>query len=76
MTGAASRFPRRCRFAPVPPDELTRRLGGHFEEVLNAARGSLSEISKPAQHAQVWNAEGYAACKADRCRLEVIPGGH
>jgi len=53
--------PSGARFAPVPPDELTRRLGGHFEEILNAARGSLSEISKPAPHAQVWNAEGYTA---------------
>ncbi len=64
--------PSGTRFAPVPPDELTRRLGGHFEEVLNAARGSLSEISKPAQHAQVWNAEGYAALLE---RARAIIGG-
>lgn len=53
--------PSGTRFAPVPPDELTRRLGSHFEDILSAARGSLGAVRKPAPHAQVWNAEGYAA---------------
>jgi HTH-type transcriptional regulator, sugar sensing transcriptional regulator len=66
--------PSGARFAPVPPDELTRRLGGHFEEILNAARGSLSEISKPAPHPQVWNAEGYTAL-LERARA-IIGAAH
>jgi predicted transcriptional regulator len=49
------------RFAPVPPDALTRGLGSRFEDILSAARGSLGAIRTPPEHAQVWNAEGYAA---------------
>ena len=49
------------KFAPVPPDELTRQLGGQFTDILSAARGSLVEISRPVEHAHVWNATGYTA---------------
>jgi hypothetical protein len=48
------------RYAPVPPLELTRRLGDRFQGTLAAAQGSLQELAQPAEYEYIWNAHGYA----------------
>lgn len=53
--------PAGVRYAPVAPGELTQRLGNHFLDVLGAAQEALTNISPPAEHEYIWNAEGYAA---------------
>lgn len=52
--------PTGVRYAPVPPSELTRRLGSNFQQALDSAKLSLEEITTPAEHEYVWNARGYA----------------
>ncbi len=49
----------KVRYAPVSPDELTRRLGSRFQATLQATERSLSEIASPAQHEHVWSTESY-----------------
>ncbi|MGH7546015.1 MAG: TrmB family transcriptional regulator, partial [Gemmatimonadota bacterium] len=44
------------RYAPVAPEELTRRLGSRFERALSAARTAMAEASKPREAEFVWNA--------------------
>src|SRR5262245_14170727 len=48
------------RYAPVPPSELTQRLGDRFQDTLAAAQRSLQELAQPAEHDYIWNARGYA----------------
>jgi predicted transcriptional regulator len=61
--GAAVRLdtPEGARYAPVSPEELTKRLGKRFQETLDDARDSLEKIATPAEHEYVWNARGYVA---------------
>lgn len=49
------------RYAPVAPEELTRRLGSRFEHALKAARSAMAEAAKPRETEFVWNARGYEA---------------
>lgn len=49
------------RYAPVAPEELTRRLGSRFQQALKAARSAMAEASKPQEAEFVWNARGYEA---------------
>jgi predicted transcriptional regulator len=51
--------PSGARYAPVPPAELTRRMGNRFQGVLDSAQRSLDEVSSPAAPEYVWNARGY-----------------
>ena len=51
--------PGGVRYAPVPPGELTRRLGGRFQDTLTEARRSLDEITVPADVEYASNARGY-----------------
>jgi len=53
--------PTGVRYAPVPPSELTRRLGTRFKDILDAAAQSLEAIAGPAERDYVWNIEGYKA---------------
>ncbi|HBY98032.1 MAG: hypothetical protein M5U01_05800 [Ardenticatenaceae bacterium] len=51
--------PTGSRYAPVPPGELTQRLGSRFQEVLDAAQRAFDELASPAEYEAVWNARGY-----------------
>jgi sugar-specific transcriptional regulator TrmB len=53
--------PTGVRYAPVPPDELTRRLGQRFHHILEAATHSLEAVASPAERDYIWNIQGYAA---------------
>lgn len=53
--------PTGVRYAPVPPDELTRRLGQRFKHILEAATLSLEAVASPAERDYIWNIQGYAA---------------
>lgn len=48
------------RYAPVPPQELVRRLGSRFQETLQVTQRSLSEIAAPIEHDHVWSTQGYS----------------
>jgi len=48
------------RYAPVPPHELTLRLGSRFQEALASAQASLETLASPIEHEYVWNARGYS----------------
>jgi HTH-type transcriptional regulator, sugar sensing transcriptional regulator len=52
--------PAGARYAPVPPMEITRRLGSRFQDGLSAAQQALEGLATPAEHVYVWNAQGYA----------------
>jgi DNA-binding MarR family transcriptional regulator len=52
--------PAGVRYAPVPPLELTQRLGDRFQDTLAAAQRSLQELAQPAEYEYIWNARGYA----------------
>jgi len=47
------------RYAPVPPEELTRRLSARFQETLQVAERSLSEMAAPAEQEHIWSMQGY-----------------
>lgn len=47
------------RYAPVAPQELTRRLSHRLQETLHVAERSLSEIASPVEHEHVWSTQGY-----------------
>lgn len=49
------------RYAPVAPEELTRRLGSRFQEALRGARLAMEEVAGPRESGFVWNASGYEA---------------
>jgi sugar-specific transcriptional regulator TrmB len=51
--------PSGARYAPVPPDVLTRRMGNRFQDLLDAAQQSLDDVSIVTAHEYVWNARGY-----------------
>jgi HTH-type transcriptional regulator, sugar sensing transcriptional regulator len=53
--------PAGTRYAPVPPAELTRRLGQRFQHELAEADGALQEVSSPVEREYVWNTRGYSA---------------
>jgi predicted transcriptional regulator len=53
--------PAGTRYAPVPAEELIRRLGHRVQGVLQAAQEALDEVSSPAEPAQVWTLHGYPA---------------
>ena len=55
--------------------EMVRLTGGVVESLgVIAGRCTIDEVVIEAIRARAY-AEGYAACKADRCRLGVIDGG-
>jgi hypothetical protein len=53
--------PEGTRFAPVPPAELMRRLGGEFQQLANDATRSLEALGTPTEPEAVWNVRGYRA---------------
>jgi predicted transcriptional regulator len=53
--------PGGTRFAPVPPAELLRRLGGEFQQIANDASRSLEALGTPTEPEAVWNVHGYPA---------------
>ena len=54
--------------------EMVRLTGGVVESLgVIAGRCTIDEVVIEAIRARAY-AEGYAACKADRCRLAVVPG--
>jgi sugar-specific transcriptional regulator TrmB len=53
--------PTGVRYAPVPPDELTRRLGHRFKHTLEAATRSLEAVASPVERDYIWNIQGYTA---------------
>lgn len=59
--GAAMRLdtPEGSRYAPVPPQELIQRLRSRYQDVLDSAQDSLSQITCPGDAEYVWNARGY-----------------
>ena len=66
--------------AARPDDDAARVLLGYALESLEstvtiARRWVVDEATFAETHAAGYR-EGYEACKAQRCRLEVIPGGH
>ncbi len=70
--------PGGVRFRPVPPAELTQRLGSRIQTALQAAEASLSDIAQPVEHEYVWNARGYdilldqARALIDRARERLL----
>ena len=66
--------------AARPDDDAARLLLAYALEsfgstVTIARRWVVDEATFAETHAAGYR-EGYEACKAQRCRLEVIPGGH
>jgi hypothetical protein len=66
--------------AARPDDDAVRLLLGYALQSLEstvtiARRWVVDEATFAETHAAGYR-EGYEACKAQRCRLEVIPGGH
>lgn len=47
------------RYAPLPPDRLTERLGSQFNQVLTAAHQSLSAVAEAHEDDYIWNVQGY-----------------
>lgn len=58
------------RYAPVPPAELMRRLGGEFQDVAAETSRALEALEATAEHQPVWNVRGYAAL-LDHARAAV-----
>ena len=66
--------------AARPDDDAVRLLLGYALQSLEstvtiARRWVVDEAVLEAERERAY-AAGYEACKAQRCRLEVIPGGH
>ena len=51
--------PEGTHYAPIAAEELVGRLQSQFQCSLEAARGSLSEISQVTEHEHIWNTRGY-----------------
>lgn len=47
------------RYAPLPPDRLTERLGSQFSRVLEAAHQALNAVAETPDEDYVWNVRGY-----------------
>jgi predicted transcriptional regulator len=62
--------PAGSRYAPVPPAELLRRLGGEFQAVAEETSRALEALSAAAEHEAVWNLRGYAAV-LDQARTAI-----
>lgn len=59
------------RYSPVPPAELTRRIGSRFEEDVAATRTALEDLGSVTGQDYVWNAEGLEAVLAHAGALVV-----
>ena len=51
--------PEGTRYVPIASEELIQKLRTHFQDTLEAARTSLSEIDKQVEYEQVCNLHGY-----------------
>jgi len=58
--GAVARqdTPEGARYAPVSPEDLTRRLGSRYQGTLDQAQRSLGAIATPSEPDYVWNVRG------------------
>lgn len=63
---------------PAAPDalEIARLSIAVLESLGDTLRRLSFDAAVMAEERQRGFDEGYEACKAQRCRLEVIPGGH
>lgn len=66
--------PGGTRYAPVPPAELMRRLGGEFQQVADDTSRSLEALNAAPEHEPVWNLRGYAAL-LDQARAATRSAG-
>jgi predicted transcriptional regulator len=62
--------PNSAVYAPISPDQLTKRLGNRFKSVLDAASEALESVSTPVERDYVWNLEGYDAV-IDQVRMLI-----
>jgi predicted transcriptional regulator/ferredoxin len=53
--------PSGTRYAPIPPKELTQRLGDQMHEYLTSAEDQLGSLHEPLSYEYIWNAHGYPA---------------
>jgi hypothetical protein len=53
--------PGGTRYAPVPPEELLRRLGGELRQVTEDALEALEALESATEYEAVWNVRGHAA---------------
>jgi predicted transcriptional regulator len=53
--------PTGTRFAPIPPNDLTRRLNRQLQASLSEVEQSLGTLTQPVDYENIWNVRGYAA---------------
>jgi predicted transcriptional regulator len=53
--------PTGTRFAPIPPNDLTRRLNRQLQASLSEVEQSLGTLTQPVDYGNIWNVRGYAA---------------
>jgi sugar-specific transcriptional regulator TrmB len=61
--------PQGRRYAPVSSQELIQRLHLHFQQSLEAARHSLSQVEATPSREHLWNLDGHAAILEHACSL-------
>src|SRR6266545_6325414 len=61
--GAAVRLdlPNGTRYAPIAPNELTKRVATRFQDTLSAVQQALEDLATPTDPEYVWNIRGYGA---------------